>query len=476
MRISPVRLPGKDKRKRRASAFARVLGWLFALAVIGGIGVTALGSWLYANYTAPGPLTQPAVVDVPKNLDRMAVANLLHDRGVVSNASTLAIMAVVQAYRGSSMKAGEYEFPAGASMADVFRIMASGRVVTYKMTVPEGWTSEMAVNRLKEQEPLAGDIAVIPPEGAVIANTYLYTRGQQRQQLLDQMVAAQTKLIDDVWAKRPADSLLKTKEEMVTLASIVEKETGKADERPRVAAVFLNRLKAGMRLQSDPTIIYGIVAGKGKLDRPITQADIDADTPYNTYRINGLPPGPIASPGKDALEAVINPAPVNDLYFVADGTGGHVFAATLEEHNANVKKWRAIEAGQAQASAAADPAAAPAQAPVAGQPAAAAADPNAPVQSVQQPALPDVPEEDVAATAAAPAVPAQPAATQPADAQPAAAAPAQGEAAAGEAAPGEQTAAADAPAVEAETKLKPGTFVKVGKALVPIPTLKKPKP
>jgi UPF0755 protein len=442
----PIRLPDTDMRRPRRSAVLRVLGWLVGLGVLAAIAAAVTGSWLYANYTAPGPLAEAVIVDVPKSLDRMQIAQLLHDKGVVSEPMTMGVAAIAQGLRGASMKAGEYEFPAGSSMADVFNIMASGRVVTYKLTVPEGWTSEMAVNRMREQEPMAGEISAVPPEGAVIANTYLYARGKDRQQLLDEMVAAQTKLVDEVWSRRPADSIIKTKEELVTLASIVEKETAKPEERPRVAAVFLNRLKAGMRLQSDPTIIYGIAGGKGKLDRAISQSDIDTETPYNTYRINGLPPGPIATPGKDALEAVIAPAAVNDLYFVADGTGGHVFAATLEEHNANVKKWRAIEAGQTpppQPETAAAPA--DGSAPVAAPETAAA-----PAQPATQAALPNVAEEEALnATAnqkAADPVPA----------------------------PAEEAEAAAAPA--AATTLKPGSLVKVGNTLVPIPALKKSKP
>lgn len=469
MNTSPIKLPGKEKRKPRGSAVGRVLGWLFALSIISAIAVGGLGAWLYARYTAPGPLQQATIVDIPRNMDRIQVANLLHDKGVVSDPITMGIGVYAQAVRGAAIRAGEYEFPANASMAEVFNIMASGRVVMYKFTVPEGWTSEMAVNRLKEQEPMTGDVAVIPPEGAVIANTYLYPRGKGRQELLDEMIKAQTALVDEIWAKRPPDTILKDKNQMVTLASIVEKETGKADERPRVAAVFLNRLKAGMRLQSDPTIIYGLVAGKGKLDRPITQSDLDSDTPYNTYRINGLPPGPIASPGRDAMEAVINPAPVNDLYFVADGTGGHVFATTLEEHNANVRKWRAIESGQAQPPAAQAPATPPAT-PAPAAPA-AATDPAAPADAPAQPApqqavLPDVPEDQPAATA--PAAPAKPAAAD------AAAPAADATQVTGNTTPPQpaQEAEADAAAVT----LKPGTLVKVGKTLVPIPALKKPKP
>jgi UPF0755 protein len=200
----------------------------------------------------------------------MQIAHLLHDRGVVSEPMIMGIAAIAQGLRGASMKAGEYEFPSGASMADVFNIMASGRVVTYKLTVPEGWTSEMAVNRMREQEPMTGEIAAVPPEGAVIANTYLYARGKDRQQLLDEMVdCADQALVDDVWARRPADSIIKTKEELVTRwPPSSRRKRPKPEERPRVAAVFLNRLKAGMRLQSDPTIIYGIAGGKGKARPP----------------------------------------------------------------------------------------------------------------------------------------------------------------------------------------------------------------
>jgi UPF0755 protein len=433
----PIRLPDTVLRKPRRSAVVRVFGWLMGLALISALLLGAAGVYTYATYTAQGPLKEPAIVDIPRNADRVQVANLLHDKGVVSDPLVMGLAALVQGLRGASLKSGEYEFPAGASMAEVFNIVASGRVVTYKLTVPEGWTSEMAVNRLREQEAMSGDLAVVPAEGAVIANTYLFARGKDRQQLLDEMVAAQSKLVAEVWAKRPAGSIIKTPTELVTLASIVEKETAKAEERPRVAAVFLNRLKAGMRLQSDPTIIYGIAGGKGKLDRPISQADIDGETPYNTYRINGLPPGPIASPGKDSLEAVINPAVTSDLYFVADGTGGHVFAATLEEHNANVQKWRAIEAG--------------APAPVSPPPAAVVA-PAAPAgNGVVQPPLPNVSEEAPAAP-----TPAAPVADPPKKVV-------------------EQVPQSETPA-PASAVPKPGTMVKVGDELVPIPELKKARP
>ncbi len=452
-REQPIKLPDSVRRKPKGSAVVRVFGWLLALGLVLSVVAVALGLWGYATYTSPGPHRQAVIVNIPASLDRVQVANLLHDQGVVSSPMVMGLASLVQRFRGAYLRSGEYEFPVAASMAEVFNIIASGRVVTYKLTVPEGWTSEMAAARMRTHDAMAGAILAIPPEGTVIANTHLFARGKNRQQLLDEMVAAQAKLVDDIWNRRKPDSVLKDKNQLLTLASIVEKETAKAEERPRVAAVFINRLKAGIRLQSDPTIIYGLVGGKGKLDRPISLSDIDSDTPYNTYRINGLPPGPIASPGQASLEAVIAPAQTLDLYFVADGTGGHVFATTLDEHNANVKKWRAVEAGTA------DPAAAPAPAALATQGAAT------PDVKVTQPQLPNVAEEQPTAAPAVVAAQA-PAAT-------AAQAPASDAAATDTPAP---AAAAARPANADSTTPKPGTLVKVGKVLVPIPMLKKAKP
>jgi UPF0755 protein len=244
---------------------------------------------------------------------------------------------------GNRLKAGEYEFPPEASMEQVLAMITSGRVKTYKLTVPEGWTTQMAVARVTENEALTGDVTAMPVEGAIMPETYVFRRGLTRQKMLDDMQAAQTKMLDELWRTRSVSDILKTKEQAVTLASIVEKETAIPEERPLIASVFHNRLKQGMRLQSDPTIIYGLVGGKGKLDRGLTKDDLDSDTAYNTYKINGLPPGPIANPGRASLEAVLNPPDTGYLYFVADGSGGHAFAKTLEEHNANVAKWRVIE-------------------------------------------------------------------------------------------------------------------------------------
>jgi UPF0755 protein len=273
----------------------------------------------------------------------------LLDQNVISDARIFSAAAAVKSLRGANLKPGEYKFLPGMTMREVLALLNSGRVLTYKVTIPEGWTTQMAFARIGEDPVLTGPLPELPPEGSIMADTFIFPRGTTRQDIVSQMVEAQTELLEKLWAARPANFMLKTKAELVTLASIVEKETAKSDERPLVASVFLNRLKQGMRLQSDPTIIYGLVGGTGKLDRPITRADIDMQTPYNTYQIDGLPPGPIGNPGKAALEAVLNPAHAQYLYFVADGTGGHSFASTLEEHNSNVAKWRQVEAGTAPA-------------------------------------------------------------------------------------------------------------------------------
>jgi UPF0755 protein len=241
------------------------------------------------------------------------------------------------------LKAGEYIFKPGVSMRGVMDILVEGRGIQHALTIPEGWTSAMIVDRLMEDDVLTGEPPPVPREGSILPDTYKFERGTTRAQLVARMEKEQKETLAEVWQNRSPALQIKSPAELVTLASIVEKETGKADERPRVASVFLNRLQKNMRLQSDPTVIYGIVGGKGKLDRPITKADLDQQTPFNTYLINGLPPGPIANPGRAALEAVANPSRTKDLYFVADGTGGHAFAETLDQHNRNVARWRELE-------------------------------------------------------------------------------------------------------------------------------------
>ena len=271
------------------------------------------------------------------------------------------------------LKAGDYEIKKNASMADIMEMLTQGRGVLSKLTIPEGLTSLQIVEKLREEDELVGDITEIPPEGALLPDTYRFSKGMDRRELLDRMQGEMQRFLATAWERRQPSLPIATPEEAIIFASIVEKETGRADERGRVAAVFMNRLKKGMRLQSDPTVIYGLVGGQGTLGRSITRADLDQKTAHNTYQIGGLPPTPICNPGRSAIEASLNPPATTDLYFVADGTGGHTFSDTLKEHNAAVTNWRKVER-ERKKDAAPDAAAAPDAIPV--PPAAAAAAPR----------------------------------------------------------------------------------------------------
>jgi UPF0755 protein len=242
------------------------------------------------------------------------------------------------------LKAGEYKIPAGSSMHQVVNILVEGKVVIHRLTVAEGLLVREVMALVEERQDLRGALPAAPKQGTLLPETYHFTLGETRARLIERMQQDMQATLQKLWADRDPDLPIKTPAEAVILASIVEKETGKADERPRVASVFINRLRKSMRLQSDPTIIYGIAGGKGTLGRPILQSELDRKTDYNTYQIDGLPPTPIANPGIAALEATANPSRTNDLYFVASGDGGHVFAATLSEHNENVARWRKIAA------------------------------------------------------------------------------------------------------------------------------------
>lgn len=329
-------LPNRKSRSSK-SLIGRLFSWLFALVFLAGASAGTV--WFFANIE--GPLAKAKVVNIPKGSSTIDIANRLNEQGVVD--SSIITMLGITAVRYTfdvDPKAGEYEFAAGSSLIDVLRKIKTGRTLFYKVSMPEGFTSWQVMERLKANEVLVGEITNPPAEGELLPDTYLFNRGGTRQSIIDQMNTAQKKFIEKLWPTRAEGLPLKTPEEALILASIVEKETGQADERAQVAAVFVNRLRRGMRLQSDPTIIYGITRGQGKLDRPIRRSDIRQKTDYNTYQVDGLPPTPIANPGRASIEAVLNPVETEHLYFVADGTGGHVFARTLAEHNANVRKWR----------------------------------------------------------------------------------------------------------------------------------------
>lgn len=341
--LRPERVPEPPKRSRNARSQTVIfLNFLMTLVVFV-IAIGILGFYyVVSTYQAPGPLTTNANFIVRAGAGPSEVASRLEASNIISDARIFRYLAARQLRDGDTLKAGEYEIKAGASMKDIMELMESGKSILYSVTLPEGLTTRQIFNRLQADPILEGDLpSVLPPEGSLEPNTYKFSRGAKRVEIVDQMAASQQKLVDQIWEKRDASLPLANKQDFVVLASIVERETGLADERAHVASVFLNRLARNMRLQSDPTVIYGLFGGEGKpSDRPIYQSDLKKETPYNTYLIKGLPPTPIANPGRDALEAVANPWKSQDLYFVADGSGGHVFAATLEEHNANVRRWR----------------------------------------------------------------------------------------------------------------------------------------
>ncbi len=296
------------------------------------------------EFDGKGPAKEDTTFLVKPNSGVSTIAAQLEEHDLISDARIFRIG--VQAYGDQSkLKAGEYAIKAGASMHEIMDLLKSGKSILYSLTIPEGLTVAQAFQRIANDDVLSGDMPKkMPPEGSLAADTQRFTRGTTRQEIIDKMMADQKALVSSIWEKRAPDLPLKNVNEFVTLASIVEKETGLPGERPHVASVFINRLRHHMRLQSDPTIIYGLFGGEGRPEgRPIFQSDKEKPTPYNTYTIDGLPPTPIDNPGRAALEAVANPAKTDDLYFVADGTGGHAFAATLAEHNKNVANWREIE-------------------------------------------------------------------------------------------------------------------------------------
>jgi UPF0755 protein len=311
---------------------ALVLGLVGALLLIGGI-------WFIQGWNGAGPAGTAVDVVIPRGTSMVAAAERLEKAGVIRSSSRFLFQAKLFG-GGASIKAGEYEFPARASHSQVLALLQGGKTLQRRVTVPEGMPSVLVWERLRAAPALTGEVPV-PEEGSVLPDSYNYERGETRAAVLKRMQAAMTKTLDTLWAKRGPLSVVGDKREAVILASIVEKETGKPSERPMVAGVYSNRIKAGMPLQADPTVIYPVTKGK-PLGRRILKSELEARNGYNTYAMAGLPAGPIANPGRDSLAAVLNPAQTEAVYFVADGTGGHVFANTLAEHNANVEKWRAL--------------------------------------------------------------------------------------------------------------------------------------
>jgi UPF0755 protein len=326
----------------RALKLLAVLTMLVGLAAVVAI---AVWSQTRAFLVERGPSVSETVVVLPRGAGLDEITARLNAAGVIDR-PWLFRLAVRLDGQDRALKAGEYAFPAGATPASVINMLARGETVARRLTVAEGLTVAEVFRLLAENEALSGELPELPPEGSLLPETYFYALGDDRAALVRRMQRGMRELLDELWPARAEALPLADRQEALILASIVDKETGVAAERPAVAAVFLNRLRQGMRLQSDPTVIYGLTGGNGPLDRELTRADWRHDSPYNTYRIYGLPPGPIGNPGRASLEAVLNPEDVDYLYFVADGSGGHAFGRTLDEHNRNVAKWRRIKNGR----------------------------------------------------------------------------------------------------------------------------------
>jgi UPF0755 protein len=325
-----------------AAAYRRALIWILVPLVI--VAAACIGGWIYLgqNFDAPGAHGDPVTLVLAPGSSAWEIAEALYAAGVVDDPNVFAV-GVWRGGRGGALKAGEYLFPPHATPRQAMEIVLAGKTVEYRLTVPEGLTSTEIVRLLGESEALTGVVGEIPPEGSLLPETYHFRRGDSRADMIRRMALDMQAVLAELWSGRAQDLPLETPMQALVLASIVEKETALAAERRQVAGVFINRLRKDMRLQSDPTVIYAVTGGRAPLERPLSTADLALDSPFNTYRHTGLPPRPIAHPGRQSLAAVLNPAATDALYFVADGAGGHVFAATLAAHNRNVARWRKLQ-------------------------------------------------------------------------------------------------------------------------------------
>jgi UPF0755 protein len=342
--LEPEQVPPPPKRSERArNPFVIVGNAIITLVLVSMIGAGAVYVYGKQMLESPGPLKEDKIVNIPARAGKGDIAEALQKEGVIDVNRWVFIGGVFALKAATELKPGEYEFRKNASLRDVIGTIVEGKVVQHAVTIPEGLTSEQIVTRLSDNDIFTGTVREMPREGTLLPETYKFPRGTTREQVIQRMQQSQKRVLAEIWERRNSDIPVKTPEQLVTLASIVEKETGKADERSRVAAVFVNRLRQKMKLQSDPTIIYGLAGGKGTLGRPIKRSEIMQPSPYNTYVVDGLPPGPIANPGRASLEATANPARTRDLFFVADGTGGHSFTETYDQHQKNVAKLRTME-------------------------------------------------------------------------------------------------------------------------------------
>ncbi len=379
--LEPSRAPAHPHSKARTrpsgplATLMRLGSGVLTLLLVVMLVFAGVGALLYHQFVRPGPLAVSRVIAIPKGEGRIEIATRLEREGAISNRWTFIagyLMHNAIEEKQAELKAGEYEIKKNASMAEVMEILTQGRSILSKLTIPEGLTSRQIIERMRTEPDLSGEITDVPPEGSLLPDTYRFSKGMNRAELVERMQSEMQRFLASAWEKRQADLPVKTPQDAVVFASIVEKETGRADERNRVASVFMNRMRKGMKLQSDPTVIYGIVGGQGILGRSLTRSDLDQKTAHNTYQIEGLPPTPICNPGRSAIEATLNPAETKDLFFVADGSGGHVFSDTLKEHNAAVSNWRKVEREmRAKKAAEATPAAAAIPLPPTAGPAAA---------------------------------------------------------------------------------------------------------
>ena len=341
--------PPRGSRPGRQRPIVVFFNWVLTFLLIALPAIAGLFLLVRQQFDRPGPTNYPTVFVVTRGEGVSSIAQRLEQDSIIGNDSLMPgrwIFSIAALRFGvrDKIKAGEFSIKANASVRDILDVLVEGKAITHSVSIPEGLTSYQIVERLKSNPDLVGDITQAPGEGTILPDTYRFARGTSRDELIRRMQGEQKRFLDGLWPTRSRDLALTKPEDVINLAAIVEKEAVRAEERPRIAAVYLNRLRKHMRLEADPTVIYGASDHKGTLGRPILRSELeDEDNRYNTYKINGLPPTPIANPGRAAIEAVLKPAKSADLFFVADGTGAHVFAETFSEHQRNVAKWRRIE-------------------------------------------------------------------------------------------------------------------------------------
>lgn len=331
-----------DEKNAKPSPFKKITIIFCMLFLLAAVAVAGASFFALQYFKSPGPLENEATIIIDEGSSLNKIAYQLAENNIIKHPKLFSIMVRISK-AGNRMKAGQYSFEPRIAPVQAFGKIANGDVVAHKITIAEGLMTSQILDIIKNAEFMKGSVPDGIKEGELLPETYEYHYGDDRAKLVERMQRSMRETLDKAWENRAENLPIKTKEEALVLASIIEKETGVADERERVAAVFVNRLRKRMRLQTDPTVIYAITKGDYVLERPLMLKDLEMQDPYNTYRNYGLPPGPIANPGADAIKAAVNPAETNEYYFVADGTGGHQFSSTLKEHNNNVQKWRKIQ-------------------------------------------------------------------------------------------------------------------------------------